>query len=385
MNLTRKSAPTEQDSEQLPSGWAGSPFDDGQMSQLIEPSRAAIASFWFGCFGLSLIAIGVTFCAKVVCARINFGLVEYAFQWDLRSQTIPRYWTHELSVTDSFLPCMVLLALIPILYWRGGLAQRFSISTAIAIIAMNAVSDPIDYFSEGDGRFTRVREILLFLFMIPVLFWFAPLRTRSLRFIVAFCLIALAFCTSIFLMGRVPRSLHVHSWTALYLTGFGLALFSRNWGDIALLEATANAENLERTSSKTLLELMAISSICLIVTLFWTREIDRNLLIAVGTSIATGAFTAIAGIANVQVGLGGKRFGWKRVGLMWFLFGVVYCCCVALRMTVASDAVGRFPVSLAFFSLLWGLVAIVFFVIQLNLCVFWLRLCGWRTFKPGCP
>ena len=326
-------------------------------------------------------AIGGAFCVKVIGSKINFWLLEYAFGSQIGGQNISTYWTHELSVTDSFLPSFVLLSLIPILYWRGGLAQRFLISISIAIIAMNAVSDPISYFTKGDERLERVREILLFLLLIPVLFWFAPLRTRSLRLIVAFCLVALGFCTSIYLMGRVPRSLHVHSWTSLYLAGFGLALLSRNWGSIALLEATTNAEDLERTSSKTLLELMAISGLCIVITMFWTREIDQNLIFAVGTSIATGCSAAVVGITNVQVGLGCKRYGWKRVAMMWLLFSIVYCGCIAFRMTIASDAVSRFPNSLALFSVAWGMVAIVCLALQLNLCILWLRFCGWQTLK----
>lgn len=326
-------------------------------------------------------AIGGAFCVKVIGSKINFWLLEYSFGSQIGGQTISPYWTHELSVTDSFLPSFVLLSLIPVLYWRGGLAQRFLLSISIAIIAMNAVSDPISYFSKGDERLERVREILLFLLLIPVLFWFAPLRTRSLRLIVAFCLVALGFCTSIYLMGRVPRSLHVHSWTSLYLAGFGLALLSRNWGSIALLEAKTNAEDLERTSSKTLLELMAISGLCIVITMIWTREIDQNLIFAVGTSIATGCSAAVVGITNVQVGLGCKRYGWKRVAMMWLLFSIVYCGCVAFRMTIASDAVSRFPNLLAFFSIAWGMVAIACLALQLNLCILWLRFCGWQTLK----
>ena len=199
---------------------AESPFDDVDVVESTEPMRSSVVSFWLGCFGLSFLAIAGTLAVKMVASNWNYWLVEFAFEQNLGIAEVPFYWTHELTITDSLLPGLVLVAVVPLLSWRGGLVQRFAISIAIAITAMNVSSDPLEYFTDGDVRFMRLRQVVFCWLAIPILFWCTPMRTRSLRLIVAFCLILLGFCMSILPMNRVPRSLHVHSWQALYVAGF---------------------------------------------------------------------------------------------------------------------------------------------------------------------
>lgn len=83
----------------------------------------------------------------------------------------------------SSVPSAVIASVVPILYWRGGLLQRFGLSLVIAICVMNvALSD--SYYSFVESRWDRTGRILQVIacwVSLPMLFTYSPIRTIKLR------------------------------------------------------------------------------------------------------------------------------------------------------------------------------------------------------------
>jgi hypothetical protein len=369
----------------------GDPFDDplgDSMQEPLQPSRASIKSFWLGCVGLSILSLIGTLLVSTVVVKFEFPFLDVflgtnlwtAARWKLRAA-----W--HFSVYTCLMPCMVVGSVLPILYWRGSLMQRFAISIVIAITAMNISSEVLWQYNQSHfiAKWLRVGQIATCWLLLPILFLLTPINTRALRLVVCSGLLTIAFCISILPMKGVPNRQHVLFWETLYCVAFCFALLRRNWGRMAILEATATTDQIERTSSRTLLELMAISGLATAAAMFWWRGLDAN---DYKSFLISTLIAATLGITVVALSMFYFRSALKRSSiLLWRLLPVSLA--IGLLISIIAGvkyheyANGSWFALLDFssptmpFALTCGFVASVSFAINLAHCAWWLRFCGW--------
>jgi len=364
----------------------GDPFDDplsDSTQEPLEPSRASIKSFWLGCVGLSILSLVGTLLVSTLVAKYEIPFLETSL-WTAASWQVLAAW--HFSVYTCLMPCMVVGSVLPILYWRGSLLQRFAISIVIAITAMNISSEIVWQYNHSHfiAKWLRVGQIGTCWLLLPILFLLTPIKTRALRLVVCSGLLTIAFCISILPMNGVPNRQHVLFWETLYCVAFCFALLRRNWGRMAILEATATTNQIERTSSRTLLELMAVSGIAIAAAMFWSRGLDANdyKSLLISTLIA-----ATLGISVVALSMFYFRSALKRSSIhLWRLLAVSLA--VGLLFSIIAE-VKYYEYANAWFvlvdpssptlpfALTCGFIASVSFAINLALCAWWLRFCGW--------
>jgi hypothetical protein len=250
-----------------------------------ELTPTQVASFWWGCCGLAVLAL-----LSSVGIGALFEILLYAVQkWIYRSieqGDVPlspkHFWgisqAIRISFESCFVPSAVIASIVPILYWRGGLLQRFGISLAIAVCVMNvAIADSYHYLVQMRlSGSIRVLQIIACWVSLPLLFSYSPIRTAKLRLIVSSMVLTIAVCISVLVLIDAPRASRLVSWQALYIAGFSWALFRRNWGNTVVLEGGTTTTEVERTSSRTLMELMIISAIAIVAGILFTgRDLER--------------------------------------------------------------------------------------------------------------
>lgn len=365
----------------------GDPFDDplsDSMQEPLQPSRASIKSFWLGCVGLSTLSLIGTLLVGTLVAKYEFSFLETSL-WTAASWQFLAAW--HFSVYTCLMPCMVVGSVLPILYWRGSLMQRFAISIVIAITAMNIASEVSWQYNQSHfiAKWLRVGQIGTCWLLLPILFLLTPIKTRALRLVVCSGLLTIAFCISILPMNGVPNRQHVLFWETLYCVAFCFALLRRNWGRMAILEATATTNQIERTSSRTLLELMAISGLAIAAAMFWSRGLDAN---DIKSLLISTLIAATLGISVVALSMFYFRSALKRSSIhLWRLLPVSLA--VGLLFSIIAE-VKYYEYANAWFvlvdpstptlpfALICGFVASVSFAINLALCAWWLRFCGWH-------
>lgn len=263
-----------------------------------------VASFWWGCCGLAVLALlsSVGLGATLeLCLR---AFQKWLYSWGLQgssSISSSHFWGISRAVVmtfeNVFVPSAVIASVVPILYWRGGLLQRFGISLAIAICVMNiAIADSYhNIFKMRVSESIRVMQIVACWISLPLLFSYSPIRTTKLRLIVSSMVLTIAVCISILVLIDAPRASQLISWQSLYLAGFSWALFRRNWGNTVVLEGGTIATEVERTSSRTLMELMIVSAIAIVAGMIFTgRNFERiaaDGLVHFGLGLATAALS----------------------------------------------------------------------------------------------
>lgn len=352
---------------------ANNPFLDVVPQTNTEPHRASIKSFWIGCVGLALLA----FVGALFFNATYSGLVE----WLDRRQSWRFGYVRFLLLSNFILPSLVMVSVVPILYWRGGLGTRFAVSLAVAITAMNIVNEPIwDIFSSGSKsleRWIRVGQVSFCWIMLPILFLWTPIRTRPLRLLTGGGFMLLAYCISILPMHGIPDAGNVFCWQALYGAGFCLSILRRHWGSFAVLEASITNDQVSRTSSRSLLELMAISALCIVVTTFWSEGFYRrdNSLPLIAMSAVQGLLVSILCSYYVQTVLNRRNHRWLLLGAIWI--GVESAFCISVRLIGLST---RTPFSFIDMLLLTALGSTAI-TLHLAICVMWLNRCGWQTAK----
>lgn len=177
-------------------------------------------------------------------------------------------------------------------------------------------------------------------------------------------------------------------WECVFGSAFLYALLKRNWGRVAMLESDATVDQIERTSSRTLLELMAVSGLAFASVGYWAQ-----------TSLTgKGLFffqASTLGVASVLVSMSCiKRLMNWRTRYLWFL---VYSW-VAMSIVFA---VNGFFLLLNDYGLSRGVwnqfltTTVVYPIIVISLCASlwlviylvllgsWLRWCGWRMEVGG--
>ncbi|MEQ1827336.1 MAG: hypothetical protein ABL921_15370 [Pirellula sp.] len=350
-----------------------------------EPSRESIKSLWLGFSGLAVIALSGCWLLNLLppCLRIVVNWYRFNSGWTSASTRFPALLVFycETFVHDFLMPAIVLASVVPILYWRGSLSMRFIVSIVIAVTCMNATSEPFRYHNDFGIRSFRIAQIAACWIAIPFLFLCTPIRTRPLRLWVSSGTLLLAFCISMLPMHHAPRSVHVMHWESLYIAGFCLVLLRRNWGSVAFLESTATLGDIDRTSTWTLLELMAIAGVSISILMYWTNRMDRELL----TSSVVSAVLGVA-IAAQSMYLYRRTLKTQRMILgPWILICLALSCAL---MPCAAIATLRwygqawstlFSTETICIAIAFGLLAGLFLATYLLVCVSWLRWCGWNA------
>jgi hypothetical protein len=285
-------------------------------------------------------------------------------------------------VNDSMMPCIVIASVIPILFWRGGLGQRFAISLALAITTMNYSLFNIWYLGMRSQDLQALLAILGCWAMFPILFLFTPIKTIQLRFIAATCLLILTVCVSVIHMIGLRRSYDVLSWVSLYGAAFLYALIRRNWGNVALLEAGVSSDRIERTSSRTMLEMMIACGLACAVAIYLTKtELNRPIWLLGQTSLfaIVYVFVSLATIRSV--------LHWERKKIWLFMLcGLLACLLMTWSSFSTQYVVGnrwgnirQFFQSTAPVSIGLGvLFATTYWMVFLVTLGWWIKRCGWH-------
>ena len=361
------------------------PLSDDEPRQLATTSRESIKSFWLGISGVAVLVHVAIYLTLTATNRINWWLADHVFQF----LTGPSRWQSQYILWvvsgESLIPCLVMSAVVPILYWRGGLGQRFSLSVILAITTMNlSVSSRMWWwhgvsYRELQGLFAIVGCWMLF----PILFLLTPINTQRLRFIVALCLLILSVCVSVIHMMDLRRSFELLYWESFYGAAFVYALIRRNWGRVVILEAATAADQIERTSSRTLLELMTVCGLGCAAASYWSDSSnDQSLRYFIQASVL--------GIASVLVSM-----ACTRIVMRWRLTKVpsLLLYWAAMWFLIVSNSIlivynGRPGLSLNWMAMLDSLefllvtagaiIASLEFVL-FSVCIStWLKFCGWK-------
>ena len=114
------------------------PFN-AQDSDIAEPAvvlRESLKSFWIGCSGLAMFALMASVGA-ISSGNLDDLLVLQVFGIENGAQNWVATYGIQVTLLKTLVPSIVIGALVPLLYWRGSLAQRFSLSVVLAITTMN--------------------------------------------------------------------------------------------------------------------------------------------------------------------------------------------------------------------------------------------------------
>ncbi len=348
-------------------------------------SRESIKSFWVGCSGLAVLAI---------LASIGVFALGSLDSWLVSLLNIPfgqSYWNAcygiSIVIGSSLIPGLVLGALVPVLYWRGGLLQRFAISVALAVTTMNLTTEVFHGSWNLKVPVRQLIAILLCWIAMPVLFLWTPINTRPLRLIVACGLMSLSLCLSILHMISAPRNINLLYWEALYGASFCYALLRRNWGRVSILEAGTKLEQIERTSSRTLLELMAVCGLACAASMYWSTSLYSDVVVQLTQAIVLGVGCVLASMAGIHIVLSWKATKiWKLLAMgliMWLLFGANSAVYFAIadqwwwtgNLRIFSSWTFERMLAIFIASSLASLIYVGF----ICLVGIWLKWCGWRT------
>ena len=364
------------------------PLNDSKPAKPEEASRKSIASFWIGCSGLAILSHVAIFLALRIPSGTHWFLETIVFANRNDRNSIGNYWVIlravAMVVNDALMPCIVIATVVPILFWRGGLGQRFAISLALAITAMNYSLFHFGY-QELNLKSQDIQALLAILgcwLMFPILFLFTPLKTVQLRFLAATCLLILTVCVSVIHMSGLRRSYDVLSWVSLYGAAFLYALLRRNWGNVAILESCASSDRIERTSSRTLLEMMIACSLACAVAMYLTKtELNRPVWFFGQTSLfgIVYVFVSLATIRSIL------RWELKRIWLL-ILFGltmyaVITWNCFSTQYLLVRNRWGnisQFFMSTASVVIALGsLIATAYWMVFLVCIGLWIKRCNW--------
>jgi hypothetical protein len=361
------------------------PLSDIEPAKPEEASRRSVASFWIGCSGLAILSHVAIFLTLRLLASTQW-LVETVVFENVNRNYWGNYWEIlrgvAVVVNDSMMPCIVIASVIPILFWRGGLGQRFAISLALAITTMNYSLFNIWYLGMRSQDLQALLAILGCWAMFPILFLFTPIKTIQLRFIAATCLLILTVCVSVIHMIGLRRSYDVLSWVSLYGAAFLYALIRRNWGNVALLEAGVSSDRIERTSSRTMLEMMIACGLACAVAIYLTKtELNRPIWLLGQTSLfaIVYVFVSLATIRSV--------LHWERKKIWLFMLcGLLACLLMTWSSFSTQYVVGnrwgnirQFFQSTAPVSIGLGvLFATTYWMVFLVTLGWWIKRCGWH-------
>ena len=357
---------------------AHDPFSDDEPLPVEKSSKESIRSFWVCIAGLAVLAHTAIYFGLQLMPMVNDWLWR---QYNVRWFNPPRYVLY-LVFSNSFVPCLILATVVPILYWRGGLAHRFVIALTIAVATMNSSIDTRGFQVVDRSPLLAVLTISGCWAMFPILFLFTPIRTERLRLVVATCLLVLTVCVSFINMADLRRSHEFLYWQTLFGSAFIYAILRRNWGKVAMLESSATEVQIERTSSGTLLELMAVCGLASASYMYFSQSsYDRPISYYLQGSLL--------GVVSILVSMSCmRRFqAWKLGHIPWLiLFWFVISSLFYMNTLMNFYSQRTFGVSWraliyspeAIFSAAFSGVASLLLLCYLWSLGLWLRLCGWR-------
>ena len=126
-------------------------------------------------------------------------------------------------------------------------------------------------------------------------------------------------------MISAPRNINLLYWEALYGAAFCYALLRRNWGRVAILEAGTMLEQIERTSSRTLLEFMVVCGLACVASTYWSTSLYSGVVLQLTQAIVLGIGCIPVSMTGIRIVLSWKATKiWKLFGIglfMWVLFG----------------------------------------------------------------
>jgi hypothetical protein len=355
-----------------------------------ELTPTQVSSFWWGCCGLAVLAllssVGVGATLEL-CLRT---FQKWIYGWGVQgnsSISSSHFWGISRAVVMTFksvfVPAAVIASVVPILYWRGGLLQRFGISLAIATCVMNvAMADSYhNIFQMRVSVSVRILQIIACWVSLPLLFCYSPIRTTKLRLIVSSMVLTMAVCISILVLIDAPQASRLISWQALYLAGFSWALFRRNWGSTVVLEGGTTTTEIERTSSRTLMELMIVSAIAIVAGMIFTgrnsERIASDGLIHFGLGLATAALSVWV---LCQFDSKGLRF-WTILFVAFLLLSLLSLIVNLYESYFQQNNYyihGLDPLSQMLLLTLCSAGAGIFWLIHMVFLAIWLGFCGWR-------
>jgi len=365
------------------------PLNDEEDKGERSPEPESIQSFWVCCSGLAVLAILASVGAFSITKFENELSALLSSFWKI--QNIQIFWMAVSGVhavfRASLIPSILLGALVPILYWRGGLMQRFAISVAIAVTTMNLTTG---HMGEWGAKvpLQQVIAMVLCLMVMPAIFLWTPIKTRHLRMIVASCLLALTLCLSILHMFQAPENINYLYWESLYGAAFSYALVRRNWGRVAILESATRVDQIERTSTRTLLELMTVCGLACAASMYWSTALNLGTFIQLGQAAVFGIACILASMACIRLVLHRSGNVIRKIFaiglLMTLLFGTNSCIYFAvfdewgtgnLRNFGFMVASYQIPLAISITSFFASLAYLGFMVVV----GCWLKWCGWQT------
>jgi hypothetical protein len=360
----------------------------GPVKKELTPTQ--VSSFWWGCCGLAVLAllssVGVGATLELCLRTFQKWIYGWVVQGN-SSISSSHFWGISRAVVMTFksvfVPAAVIASVVPILYWQGGLLQRFGISLAIATCVMNvAMADSYhNIFQMRVSVSVRILQIIACWVSLPLLFCYSPIRTTKLRLIVSSMVLTMAVCISILVLIDAPQASRLISWQALYLAGFSWALFRRNWGSTVVLEGGTTTAEIERTSSRTLMELMIVSAIAIVAGMIFTgrnsERIATDGLIHFGLGLATAALSIWV---LCQFDSKGLRF-WTILFVAFLLLSLLSLIVNLYESYFQQNNYyihGLDPLSQMLLLTLCSAGAGIFWLIHMVFLAIWLGFCGWR-------
>jgi hypothetical protein len=358
--------------------------DSDTQRESTEPTRECVKSFWVACAGLACLTYLMALVA-IVLSNYAMKSIETSFVGNTSPTVVPRAWIGLLLLSFygnssiCLLPGLALISIVPILYWRGDLFQRFAISIVMGVTMANM-------FGNGSYYGYHVPSISNWISVgmwigLPCLFLWSPIRIRSLRLIVSGCVMVLLVCVSFIHMSNLPQGPEVIYWLTFYGASFAFALVRRNWGSVVFFERTATSRQLERTSTKTLLELMVICGFACSFVLYWTRRMDEVEWFSLGIASAHGIITILLSVVYFKIALDRCKRKVRMLAIAW-LIGGVWMSIIGFVVNINQN-VGSFTNGME----LWYLSTVIgasfwasfLLVMHLLLCGAWLRWNGWHS------
>ena len=201
-------------------------------------------------------------------------------------------------------------------------------------------------------------------------------------------MLILTVCVSVLNMSNLRGGVDMLYWECVFGSAFLYALIKRNWGRVAMLESDAAVDQIERTSSRTLLELMAVSGLAFASVGYWAQ-----------TSLTgKGLFffqASTLGVASVLVSMSCIRrlMNWRTRYLWFMVFSWVAMSIVfavnGFFLLLNDYGLSRgvwdqfLTTTVVYPIIVISLCASLWLVIYLVLLGSWLRWCGWRMEVGG--
>ncbi len=369
--------------------WDESEEASAEPSFLSLRSPAAVRSFWLGCAGLAIICH-----LSMVAAIIGVDLIDdWIANTFFKMLGGPMLWAliepHRRIVWYCICPGMILISVTAVLLWRGSLGQRSVVVFPMVVSGAATYMVWMRYFrrsSEYAEPGIALLGVIGCWLALPAIFLLPPFnRIPKLRLIAGVGLILLLACIEIASMQAFPMNRHMLGWLTLFSTGLLCALVARNMRNIVTFEANSDLYQYDKTSSKTMLELMAVCGLVFATVASWriqvfSNELVANMLVAMVVALAVSVLSTWATCRW----LGMSRAAPIPFLLLWIGLGLLFGSLGSIEMEYRYDwglfdyaGFGDFRLINDFAT---GMVSSLILFGCLSLCGWWLRFCGWKLY-----